>query len=272
MRFQYALATAAVSALILVNSTLAFAQFNYISQNRSISVDAIATHDVPPFVEDMKSSTAPDFTAFVNSLSAMATVDAVSSQATASQNSPLASTSITAFGSVSGSGFRASASMVGYATADSVFSSTFTLDALTDVQIAVNLFAHHGATNPTSSDSSTAAFSLTVGAINLSQVTSFTDGVLDSSAQCLQTLSLPSGTYSVTASAHSFSGSPTFSETVNRINSLSSNASYSVSISIVPEPPALALLAIGAVILLGPCAWICRPPQPRSAAPSGQEY
>ena len=73
----------------------------------------------------------------------------------------------------------------------------------------------------------------------------------------------------VTASAHSFSGIPNFFEVVGRINSLSSNASYSVSINIVPEPPALALLAIGAVILLGPRAWICKPPQPRSAARSG---
>ena len=172
--------------------------------------------------------------------------------ANASQQSQLASTSITASGSVSDQGYRIDGTMVGYATGDSGFSATFTLDAPTDVFfIAVNSIAHHGATDPLSSDTATAAFSLTGGAINLSQETSFTNGLMDSSVHVLQALSLPSGTYTITASAHSFSGSPNFFETVNRINSLSSNASYSISISIVPEPSSLTLATIGVLGLVG---------------------
>ena len=55
----------------------------------------------------------------------------------------------------------------------------------------------------------------------------------------------------VTASAHSFSGIPNFFEVVGRINSLSSNASYSVSISTVPEPSSVALAGVGAIVLVG---------------------
>ena len=106
MRLHAVIAITSIIALP-INADRAFAQFNYGSQNRSISVDAIVPSSIPP-VEDMKSSTAPDFTDFVKSLSASATSHVGGSTATAntSQQSQLESTSITASGSVSDKGFR----------------------------------------------------------------------------------------------------------------------------------------------------------------------
>ena len=250
MRFQNVVATTALLAAIVVDSTGAFAQFNYRSQNRSISAYAKAYPNFQGvlFFDDAESVMAPDFTDFVDSRSASAGFGgSLISMANASQASQLMPTTISALGEVSDHGFRGLPT-VGEATGDSIFSTTFSVEAPIDIQIAVNLFANHGTIAPLSSISGTTAFSLTGGAINPSQATSFSIGSMDSSAQLLQALSLPSGTYTVTASAHSDSGIPDFQTTVG--NFLDSNASYSVSIRIVPEPSSLTLLVTGAVILL----------------------
>jgi hypothetical protein len=248
-------AVIAITSLLAVpiNANRAFAQFNYSSQNRSITAEAggfdPGTGPLP--VDDLKSASAPDFTDFVDSLSASAIFNGPLLRATANaaQQSRLAPTSITASGSVSDSGFRGTGASGGAGTGDSAFSTTFTLDAATNVLIGVNLFAHHETTNPLSTDTSKATFSFTGGAINLSQATSFFDALKDSSVNIIYALPLPSGTYTITASAHSFSGSTSFQETIGTGNGLASNASY--YISIVPEPSSVILAAIGALGLVG---------------------
>jgi hypothetical protein len=271
MRFQFSAVKTALLFAIAVDSTCAFAQFNYSSQTRSISADALAGPDIDSTnpVDDVESANATDFNSFVDSRSASATFSANPGQtamANTSQNSQLVATTIMASGSVSDLGFRGGAVYYGRATANSLFSATFAVGSPTDIQVVVNLFAHHGTISPSSSISASSTFSLVGGAVNLEQATTIPIGLEDNAVQFLQSLSLPSGTYTVTASVQSDSGLPDFETTIG--NDLASSASYSVSVSVVPEPPSLALLATAAFVLM--VRNVSHPPQPRSAARSGR--
>jgi hypothetical protein len=247
MRLHAVIAITAIVA-VPINANRAFAQFNYSSQNRSISVLASAVVQATP-INDTKSAAAPDFTDFIQSLSASEILTPASAAiANASQTSQLTSTNITASGSVSGQGARFTNITGGVGIGDSIFSVSFTLAAPTDVQIAAHLLAHADRGFSTSSSTSgDSAFSLIGGTTNWSFATIIPDGQKDSSIQIVRALSLASGTYTVATSAHANSGIFLIE---NNFSGFKANASYSISVNIVPEPSSVTLATIGALGLV----------------------
>jgi hypothetical protein len=231
----------------------AAAQFNFTAQDRSVTAEAHAFDmaiTAPPPVDDVKSASAPDFSDFNPSLTAVATLTdskfSGTASSAASQNSHLSSTNITASGAVSVKGYRFAPNL-GEALANSMFSSTFVITSPVEVQINVNLAGHIGSFVPFF-NIGVAAFSLTGGTINLTSMTAIPQGQMDGIAQLNQNLSLEVGTYTVTASTHGDSGSPNLGAELN--SDLSARANYSISISVVPEPSSLVLCAICTVALL----------------------
>jgi hypothetical protein len=236
----------AIAVAMLVSWEAHSAQFSFTSQNRSLSVNAHSETINGVTDDDVNSATASDFADFVQSRSAFAETFAVhgTCDVTASQNSSLGAFIIMASGVASADAETAvSFQDRTHGIGSSLFASTFTLDAPSDVEVKYQLSADRLAPAFVTSASPTASFSLTGGATNVAASLSIPNAGTSNSTQFSQIIFLAAGTYDISATANVEARSrqmPSWSDGI-------CEASYSISVTVVPEPSTFALLALGAL-------------------------
>ena len=131
-------------------------------------------------------------------------------------------------------------------TSESKFAAFFALSGESLVQITAALSVHRNDNNFFDTANCSASFLLT-GTTNTFPLSVNTDlPVLDAAAQFNQTVLLPAGIYSITATSSAEAKSKVVAADFNGM----ATSSYSVSVSIVPEPSTIALALVGLVVIL----------------------
>jgi hypothetical protein len=244
-----------VAAVIAFSGSPVVAQFTFNSQNRSITATANAAAGTN-VTNNSQTLTAPDFSAFNQTVSETAstptgTAEATSAASASQQSSPFTTSGFFGGGMAMASGSDLFPSSSAEGMGSSSFQVSFNIASPLPLVLSLQLGAHRNQSGFTPIDPmATAMFSFTGNGIDIERATILPSGTQDNTVFYNNTIDVAPGIYVLTLSAMAdATGMRT-----GFLGDLTASATYGFQVGIfVPEPGSLALVASAVVVAIVVC-------------------